>query len=309
MRINALSMRINAMYMQDARCILPLLPAHLHPIHKCLYKEPFLDMIMTSQWYIITWPALKYVYAPSVLPEGLDYIRGQLELSESGLLHWQIVLHTCRKQRSSFVRKLFPSAHVETTRSAAALAYVHKEDTSVSDTRFEIGQKPMRRNQTNDWEDIWIKAKAGDLINIPADVRIRSYSTLRRIQKDYMVPGALDRQVFVFYGPTGTGKSRRAWDEAGVMAFPKDPCTKFWDGYNSHEHVVIDEFRGSIGISHILRWFDRYPVVIEIKGGALCFTATKIWITSNLHPELWYPDLDPGTKDALMRRLVIEEIV
>ena len=263
----------------------------------------------TSRWFIITLSANKHVYSPSSLTNGIDYVRGQLELSETGFLHWQFVLHASKPSRISAISKMFFGSHVEPTRSSAALDYVWKEDTFVADTRFEIGQPPISRNSKNDWEDIWCKAKCGDLLGIPADIRIRSYSTLRRIEKDFMVPGAFERQVFVFWGLTGTGKSKRAWDEAGFGAYPKDPNTKFWDGYNQHEHVVIDEFRGSISISHVLRWFDRYPVVIEVKGGAVCFSARKIWITSNLHPSEWYPDIDEATKAALLRRLDISEIV
>jgi len=69
--------------------------------------------------------------------------------------------------------------------------------------------------------------------------------------------------------------------------------------------VVIDEFRGDIDISHLLRWLDRYPVVVEIKGSSTPLVAEKIWITSNLHPTAWYPNLDPLTYAALERRLNI----
>lgn len=128
-----------------------------------------------------------------------------------------------------------------------------------------------------------------------------------------MAPLATERLVYVYYGRTGTGKSRRAWEEAGMDAFPKgnqltltlDPNTKFWDGYRNQEHVVIDEFRGTISIAHLLRWLDRYPVIVEIKGSSTSFCARKIWITSNLDPREWYPDLDQETKEALLRRLNI----
>lgn len=30
-----------------------------------------------------------------------------------------------------------------------------------------------------------------------------------------------------------------------------------------------------------------------------------MWITSNLNPEYWYPDLDNDTREALIRRLNI----
>lgn len=137
---------------------------------------------------------------------------------------------------------------------------------------------------------------------------MRHYGSLRRIGADYVEPVAIERRVRVFWGLTGVGKSRRAWHEAGLQAYPKDPLTKFWDGYRAHERVVIDEFRGTISIGHVLRWFDRYPTIVEVKGSATVLLATDIWITSNLHPEHWYPELDRSTKDALLRRLEITEM-
>jgi len=51
--------------------------------------------------------------------------------------------------------------------------------------------------------------------------------------------------------------------------------------------------------------FDRYPCNVELKGSSRVLVATNFWITSNLHPDQWYPDLDEATKLALKRRLVI----
>lgn len=124
-----------------------------------------------------------------------------------------------------------------------------------------------------------------------------------------MEPIGVEKTVQVFWGPTGTGKSKRAWEEATTEAFPKDPRTKFWDGYRGQCSVVIDEFRGDIDISHVLRWLDRYPVIVEVKCGSVVLRAKSIWITSNLDPRKWYPNLDKETQDALLRRLNITEFV
>lgn len=137
--------------------------------------------------------------------------------------------------------------------------------------------------------------------------RKRFKPSLKEIAKDHMRPMAMERTVFVFWGRTGTGKSKRAWEEAGMDAYSKDPRTKFWDGYRGERKVVIDEFRGSIDIAHILRWFDRYPVCVETKGSGYPLCAETIWITSNLPPWMWYPELDAGTRDALERRLIVTE--
>lgn len=197
------------------------------------------------------------------------------------------------------------SAHCELTRSDAADEYVWKEETRIAGTQFELGRKPHRRNNAADWELIWESAKSGAINDIPANVRVQHYRTLRTIASDYSEPLPMERQIYVFCGRTGSGKSRRAWDEAGFSAYPKDPRSKFWDGYRDQKHVVIDEFRGGIDISHLLRWLDRYPVIVEIKGSSTCLVARQIWITSNLDPNEWYPLLDNETKQALLRRLNI----
>jgi len=111
--------------------------------------------------------------------------------------------------------------------------------------------------------------------------------------------------VWVFWGPTGTGKSRRAWVEAGMDAYSKDPRSKFWCGYIGQRNIVIDEFRGGIDLSHMLRWLDRYPVRVEIKGSSRPLLAEKIWITSNLSPDEWYPESDSESVRALRRRLTV----
>lgn len=80
-------------------------------------------------------------------------------------------------------------------------------------------------------------------------------------------------------------------------------------GYGGQEHVIIDEFRGGIDIAHLLRWLDRYPVRVEVKGGSFPLLASRFWITSNIHPRQWYPDLDEATMDALLRRLTIINMI
>lgn len=118
----------------------------------------------------------------------------------------------------------------------------------------------------------------------------------------------MGRTTRCYWGPTGTGKSHRAWEEAGPDAYPKNARTKFWDGYRGHSHAVVDEFRGAIDVGNLLTWLDRYPVSVEIKGSAVPLQVTHFWICSNLSPENWYPGLDEFTLSALLRRLDIVEM-
>jgi len=248
-------------------------------------------------------------YEP-ILHDGLSYVKGQLEQGEStNYQHWQIFFITKKKASIHQIKKIFEieNGHFELTRSEAAEDYVWKEDTRIGEP-FEYGKKPFKRNSGTDWEEVRDLAKKGQLDEIPADIFVRCYPSLCRIRSDYLQPVAMERDAIVYWGPTGTGKSHRAWSQGGDNPYYKDPRSKFWDGYTDQTTVIFDEFRGTIDISHILRWLDRYPVRVEVKGSTKVLLANKFFFTSNIHPNRWYPDLDSETYAALERRLKIINI-
>lgn len=254
-----------------------------------------------ARYWLLTIPHNDFL---PYLPPDCNYIKGQLELgNNTAYLHWQLLVAFNTKKTLTYVKWLFGNtAHAEASRSSAANEYVWKDETAVLGTRFELGKLPINRNSPKDWDLIVENARRGEWSGIPSDVLVRSYSNLQRIYSDNLNPTGIIKQVRVYWGQTGTGKSRRAWDEAGLGSYPKDPSTKFWCGYAGHKHVILDEFRGQIGIAHMLRWLDRYPTIVEVKGSARVLTAECIWITSNLDPTLWYPDIDYETYKALERR-------
>lgn len=225
----------------------------------------------------------------------------------TGYRHWQLLVVLSRKGSVRTMQGLFEKSgqagHYELSRSDAAERYVWKDETAVAGTRFEVGQRPFNRNSASDWDRIWELSVEGKLLEIPSQIRVQHFGNICRIGTRFARGVGMDRAAFAYWGPSGTGKSRRAWAEAGVQAYPKDPRTKWWDGYTGQEHVVIDEFRGGIDIAHLLRWLDRYPVLVETKGGSVPLRATTFWITSNLSPEQWYPELDGDTFAALSRRI------
>jgi len=262
--------------------------------------------VRTAKFFILTTPCtLPNFPERDVLPSGLTYWIGQEELSASGLRHYQHALAHSNKVSAAVIRRMFVGSHVEFSRSASVYAYVHKDDTSVEGTRWELGTKPVNRASGKDWDHIWTSAATGDLLSIPADIRVRCYPSLCRIGKDLMRPEAVEKSVFVLHGQTGCGKSRTAWEACGYEnAYPKNPNNRFWDGYRPREHtsVIIDEFRGQICFTELLRWCDRYPISVETKGSGCVLLARTIYITSNLHPREWYPNLDAETYAALLRR-------
>nr|WAE43116.1 MAG: replication associated protein [Cressdnaviricota sp.] len=261
-------------------------------------------------FWLLTVPVTNTAFASmcstGTLGSGIVWLRGQEEEGgTTGYRHYQAVAAFNKKVSLASITRLFGTGlHAELSTSPAANDYVWKEDTRVG-TPFEYGKKPIQRNNPKDWDSIWESAVKGDLMAIPSSIRVSSYFALRAIRADSAECPALERTIYVFWGRTGTGKSHRAWDEAGIDAFPKDPRSKFWCGYRGQENVVIDEFRGVVDIATLLRWCDRYPLHVETKGSSQPFLAQRIWITSNLSPEAWYPELDSETLSALLRRLTI----
>jgi len=95
--------------------------------------------------------------------------------------------------------------------------------------------------------------------------------------------------VHVFVGPTETGKSRTAHAEGGDSIYVLcDPTGKWWDGYCGQDTVIIDDFRGEIGFTYLLKLLDRYPMQVQTKGGWTNLSARHWFITSNLPVEDWY---------------------
>jgi len=207
-------------------------------------------------------------------------------------------------------------AHAELTRSDAARAYVVKEDTAIAGTRFKLGQQSTRRNSKTDWDLVKSQAKEGRIDDIESGVYVQHYNTLKRIAADHQVCPDLERTCTIYWGPTATGKSFRARAEAREVGavFNKIPSTKWWCGYRGEPAVVVDEFGGDIGITHWLRWLDRYGVSIEVKGGSTPLLATHFYITSNVNPKEWWLQAAGGAKctpdqwAAFLRRVRIVHV-
>ena len=109
-------------------------------------------------------------------------------------------------------------------------------------------------------------------------------------------------EVWVFWGPTGVGKSRRAHEE-WPNAYRKMTNDKWWDGYKGEDTVIFDDFKGSSMKLHDFQTIiDRYPIQVEVKGAVIDLSATRYVFTSNKHPSEWYSqEADPD--GTVMRRI------
>lgn len=119
--------------------------------------------------------------------------------------------------------------------------------------------------------------------------------------------------VIVLWGPTGTGKTKRAYELAsrlqeqqGLAYYVKPSFNTWWDGYKGEKVVIIDEYSGQWNIDYMLLALDRYPLKVEVKNGTVNLAASMIIITSNTPPAEWYINASLEKKAALQRRFAKE---
>jgi hypothetical protein len=219
------------------------------------------------------------------------YCCGQLEKGKEGTAHIQYFVNVKQPVRVSALKKVAPRSHFEVVKiNNGAHNYCMKEDTRVEGP-WEFGVKPVQRNNKTDWEEVKKNAQEGQLDKIPADIYVKNYFQLRAIAKDHLKPSQREepRQCYWLYGPTGSGKSRFVREEYPEH-YPK-MCNKWWDGYQSHKVVLIDDFDKKHDVlgHHLKIWADPYGHFIgESKGGAITPSYDILYVTSNYHPrEIW----------------------
>lgn len=106
------------------------------------------------------------------------------------------------------------------------------------------------------------------------------YCRLRNGIKDFYFFSDFEKRVPVvkwFWGPTGSGKTRKAMESDSVCLMGGLP---WFDEYNDEETVIFDDFRReSLKFSLFLIYIDRYCKRVPIKGGFRKWNPAVIIIT------------------------------
>lgn len=111
-------------------------------------------------------------------------------------------------------------------------------------------------------------------------------------------------KVTVIWGDTGLGKTYQAYSTYPIEdIFKIEGKYEWFNGYQQQPVVIFDEFRSQIQISYLLQLLDRYPMDVPVKGSFTPWKPVHIYITSNINPDLWYPNVSPASKAALKRRI------
>lgn len=113
------------------------------------------------------------------------------------------------------------------------------------------------------------------------------------------------------YGPTGVGKSHRAFEMAGDDVYVWTDDNGWWDGYYGQKTVIINDFRGAIKFNELLQLVDKWQYSVRRRGKApMPFTSEVVIVTSSLHPSSVYCNVlsHSDSINQLLRRFEVIQI-
>lgn len=156
------------------------------------------------------------------------------------------------------------------------------------------------------WQVAWDLAKKGDFESVEPALRFKHFGGMLKIHAHYQQElEDLDEYPGVWiWGPPNTGKSTYA-RTLGERIYDK-PLTKWWDGYDGQDTVLMDDVGTSDGVwlgAKLKRWADKFPFPCEMKGTTSFIRPKKIVITSNYSMEDVF--VDKTTMLALSRRFPV----
>lgn len=204
------------------------------------------------------------------------------EVGESGTPHFQGYVYYHNAKSFATVKKIMPHAHLEVAKGKPeeAAQYCKKDGNFL-----EKGELP-KQGKRSDLDIVMDVVRETNSMREVVNVATSFQSV--RMAEVYLKYNEKGRSwkpnVYWFWGSTGSGKTRAAWE-----MFPDAyDCSveKWFEGYDGHDTIIVDDFRKDFMKFHrLLKFLDRYQFRMECKGGSRQCLAKNIVITCPYHPE------------------------
>lgn len=225
---------------------------------------------------------------------------------KEGTPHYQGYAYWKDKKTFKAIKKLVPRAHLEIANGSPEQnqSYCSKQK-----ILFETGECPKQGKRTDiDGLRQLLKDKP-KMRDITEETLNPQHVRMAEIYLKYHEKGRdWKPEVRWYHGSTGSGKTKtaREWLEKDIYTCLNNG--KFWEGYDAHENVLIDDFRKDFCKFHeLLKILDRYEYKVEVKGSSRQLLARKIAITCPYPPDKVYATREDIQQ--LLRRIDAIELV
>lgn len=249
------------------------------------------------------------------------------EIGKEGTPHTHIFFVCKNAIRFSKVKKLFPTAHIETARGSCQenVDYIRKEgkyldsekkETNLIETFEEYGEKPLDKIAKNEKVSEQVLEMLENENSIAEIIkRFPSYATkIPQLEKARQLLleekyGDDWRDIDITYisGETATGKTRSVMEKYGYSNVYKVTNYKNpFDSYRGEDVILFDEFRSSIPLTDMLQYLDGYPCRLPARFADKTACYTKVYIVSNIDLDKQYPNMqndDVLSWNAFVRRI------
>jgi len=240
----------------------------------------------------------------------------QMEIATgTGRHHWQGFVRFKSPVRRSYVKTVLGSTHVHVEKvidPAAARKYCQKDDTRAPGFDRVIAGDRGHQGKRSDLDEIVAAVTAKCSLKRIAEDHPKAYVKFHKgiaALRSAIAPAQCrDVQVFSLIGPTGCGKTRFVVDRYPVEVRNTvfDSKTPWFDGYDQHPVMLIDEFGpGQMASGFLKKLLDRYDVSLPVKGASVPMCAKLVFLTSNYDVHQWYPNTGAQDHAALERRMTI----
>lgn len=248
------------------------------------------DMKIKPKWdeNLMKW----LVFAPEKCPK-------------SDRMHYQSFVYFYDKKSFKQVAKYFGNSHTEQMHEMATYqdnrSYIvgpyNKDNKSkpFNPDFEEFGTMPSQgaRTDLDELKNEIMAGKSVDEICIDRPMMYHQYGrTLERIEairlrklfRTEMTKG------FWYWGKSGVGKSHKVFEDFNPDThYVKNLNEDWWDGYKGQPIVILNEFRGQIRFSDLLKYCDKYPETVKWRGReCVPFLAKEIRIACVMRPEECY---------------------
>lgn len=221
----------------------------------------------------------------------------------TGTPHLHCYIYLKDKIRFNAFKKRNPRCNIQEAEGTAEhnLAYLSKTDKDI-----EIYGTMPKQGKRNDLQKIKDMVKDGKTMSDVIE-NASNFQCLRtaEILLKYIEPKRnYKTEVIYIWGMSETGKTRYAYDKHPDLRIHKQNALdmKWWQGYDAHEIVIIDEVDMNTSYSQLKSLCDRYPHIVECKGGSRQFLAKKIYITSLVEPKELF-QYHPESGKEMLRRI------
>ena len=265
----------------------------------------------------------QYFSGLTQLPRGIKFIIFQEERAPStGTIHFQGYLELQNACKIGWLKNNFNArAHYDARRGTQeeAITYCSKTETRVEGGlslrlgeptgRSAMDARKEREETLDQLRECKIKLK-----DVPSRLLLnQGFLNAARYVLSTTLGPEREVEVITIIGGTGIGKSYSCYKFAGTNLVTYSGNGWFGGADSQGDNLLWDEFTGGFPFSDFLKLLDGYRCQLAVKGSFFPACYTRVFITSNVMPELWWTAKGPeneelelkrkGNKEALFRRI------